>query len=68
MMGWGTILKLFAIEAIGLRHHLLDTMEETLLQWNRLLKIDRSRKHANEVHVCSAFEWEILRSKMSHSI
>lgn len=48
--------------------YLLDTMEETLLQWNRLSKIDRSRKHANEVHVYSAFEWEILRSRMSRSI
>lgn len=43
-------------------------MEETLLQWNRLLKIDRSRKHANEVHVYLAFEWEILQNKMSRSI
>lgn len=43
-------------------------MEETLRQSNRLLKIDRSRKHANEVHVYLASEWGILQSKMSRSI
>lgn len=50
------------------RRHLLDIMEEILLQWNRLLKIDRSQKHVNEAHVYSAFEWEILRNRMFRSI
>lgn len=53
---------------MGTREHLLDTMEEILLRWNRLLKIDRSRKHANEAHVYSAFGWEILRNRMFRSI